>query len=145
MRYGQERLYKEYRNNEISTSNQGKLIIMMYDGAIKNINLAIEACKNKDISSKGLHIRKAHDIINELSLALDEKKGGEIAVRLEQLYQFILKQLSLANMKRDNKSLKSTLNILIMLREAWEEVIQKESKSDKPAENPQVKRIAAHC
>ncbi|SVE17910.1 uncharacterized protein METZ01_LOCUS470764, partial [marine metagenome] len=93
------RFRKEYSHNEIATSSQGRLIIMMYEGAIKFINLAIEGVENKDLAKKGTYINKTHDIINELSLALDLKKGGEVAHKLEALYQFILHQLTLANIK----------------------------------------------
>ena len=119
------RFRKEYRHNEIATSSQGRLIIMMYEGAVKFVNLAIEGVDNKDLSKKGIYINKAHDIINELSLALDMKKGGEIAQKLESLYQFILHQLTLANIKSDRKALESILNILNPLLEAWTELFDK--------------------
>ena len=114
-----DRFRKEYRRNEIATSSQGKLIIMMYEGALKFVNLAIEGVDNKDLSKKGSYINKAHDIINELSFALDMKKGGEVAQKLETLYQFVLHQLTLANIKSDRKALESVVNVLTPLMEAW--------------------------
>ena len=124
-----DRFRKEYRHNEIATSSQGKLIIMMYEGALKFVNLAIEGVDNKDLSKKGSYINKAHDIINELSLALDMKKGGEIAQKLESLYQFILHQLTLANIKSDRKALESILNVLTPLLEAWTKLLTKSNNN----------------
>ena len=124
------RFRKEYRHNEIATSSQGRLIIMMYEGAVKFVNLAIEGVDNKDLSKKGIYINKAHDIINELSLALDMKKGGEIAQKLESLYQFILHQLTLANIKSDRKALESILNVLTPLLEAWTKLLTKSNNSN---------------
>ena len=95
----QHRLQNEYRHNEVATSSQGKLILMMYEGALKFVTLAIEGIATKDLSKKGIYINKTHDIINELSCALDMKKGGDVAHKLESLYQFILHQLTLANIK----------------------------------------------
>ena len=143
------RFRKEYRHNEIATSSQGKLIIMMYEGALKFVNLAIEGVDNKDLSKKGSYINKAHDIINELSLALNLKKGGEVAQKLESLYQFILHQLTLANIKSDRKALESILNVLIPLLEAWTELFTKASPDtrDTPKnldDNPP-KNIASQC
>ena len=109
---GAAKHYKQYQKNNITTSNQGQLILMMYEGAIKNISMAIDCIRQKDIPGKGLHIRKSHDIINELSLALCMKKGGDISKRLERLYQFILNQLALANIKSETKVLETTLDIL---------------------------------
>ena len=124
------RFRKEYHQNEIATSSQGKLIVMMYEGAVKFVNLAIEGIDKKDLSKKGMNINKAHDIINELSLALNLKKGGEVAQKLESLYQFILHQLPLANIKSDRKALESILNVLIPLLEAWTELFAKSKNKD---------------
>ena len=123
------RFRKEYRHNEIATSSQGRLIIMMYEGAVKFVNLAIEGVDSKDLSKKGLYINKAHDVINELSLALDMKKGGEVAQKLEALYQFILHQLTLANIKSDRKALESILNVLTPLLEAWTKLLTKSNNN----------------
>ena len=125
------RFRKEYRHNEIYTSSQGKLIVMMYEGAVKFVNLAIEGIDKKDLSKKGMNINKAHDIINELSLALNLKKGGEVAQKLESLYQFILHQLTLANIKSDRKALESILNVLIPLLEAWTELFAKSKNNQR--------------
>ena len=99
------RLHNEYRHNEVATSSQGKLIIMMYEGALKFTTLALEGIDTKDLVKKGIYINKTHDIINELSCALDMEKCGEVAQYLESLYQFILHQLTLANVKSDPKAL----------------------------------------
>ena len=144
------RFRKEYRHNEIATSSQGKLIIMMYEGAVKFVKLAIEGVDNKDLSKKGTYINKAHDIINELSLAIDIKRGGEVAQRLETLYQFILHQLTLANIKSDRKALESTLKVLVPLLEAWTELFAKGKNNStnnihqNPAKN-QPKNISSQC
>ena len=144
------RFRKEYSHNEIATSSQGRLIIMMYEGAVKFVNLAIEGVDNKDLSKKGIYINKAHDIINELSLALDMKKGGEVAQKLEALYQFILHQLTLANIKSDRKALESILNVLTPLLQAWTELFAKSKNNDTdnahqdPAKTPP-KNITSQC
>ena len=122
-----QRFHNEYRQNEISTSSQGKLIVMMYEGALKFVTLAIEGIDNQDLSKKGKYINKAHDIINELSCALDMKKGGDVAQKLESLYQFILHQLTLANIKSDRKTLESIVNVITPLMEAWKELLVQSS------------------
>ena len=119
------RFHNEYRQNEVATSSQGKLIVMMYEGALKFVALAIDGIDNQDLSKKGLYINKTHDIINELSCALDMKKGGDVAQKLESLYQFILHQLTLANIKSDSKALESIVNVLTPLMEAWKELLAK--------------------
>ncbi len=138
------RHFKEYRYNEISTSSQGKLILMMYEGAAKFTKMALISMEKGDIASKGNHIQKAHDIINELSISLDMQKGGEVSLRLERLYQFMLGQLTLANIKSDAKALESVLKILTPLHDAWEQLFRPPEPAGGQENNP-VKKITSHC
>ena len=144
------RFSNEYRHNEVATSSQGKLIIMMYEGALKFVTLAIEGIDSKDLSKKGTYINKTHDIINELSCALDMKKGGDVAQKLESLYQFILHQLTLANIKSDRKALESIVNVLTPLMEAWKELLAKNNNDqvNNGHKNPSThthKKITSRC
>ena len=144
------RFHKEYHKNEIATSSQAKLIVMMYEGALKFVNLAIEGIDNHDLSKKGKYINKTHDIINELSCALDMKKGGEVSQKLESLYQFILHQLTLANIKSDRKTLESIVSVITPLMEAWKELLVKKNTNDKGNSHQNIstqphKKIASKC
>lgn len=144
------RFHNEYRHNEVATSSQGKLIIMMYEGALKFVTLALEGIDSKDLSKKGIYIKKTHDIINELSCALDMGKGGEVAQKLESLYQFILHQLTLANVKSDRKALESIINVLTPLMEAWKELLDKKvdeqtNNGHKNLANHPHKKITSRC
>ena len=138
------RYHDQYRRNQISTSSQGRLILMMYEGAIKFTTLAGESITNGDLASQGKYIQKTHDIINELSLALDFKKGGEVAPRLESLYQFALSQLTLANIKSDIKPLQAVLNILNPLLEAWTQLCDATNNTGQD-EAAQPKNITSKC
>ena len=92
------------------------------------------------MSKKSLYIRKTHDIINELSLALDREKGGDVADKLESLYDFIIRQLTLANIKSDVKCLETIIRILVPLLEAWQQLLIDSEPTSIP-----VKSITAHC
>ncbi len=116
------RYHNAYKQNEVSTSSQGKLILMMYEGAIKFTKMALQSMDKGDIAGKAKYIGKIHDIVNELSVSLDLKNGGEVTARLETLYQFILRQLTLANIKSDRKALESIIKVLEPLHDAWAQV-----------------------
>ena len=144
------RFHNEYRQNEVATSSQGKLIVMMYEGALKFVALAIEGIDNQDLSKKGLYINKTHDIINELSCALDMKKGGDVAQKLESLYQYILHQLTLAKIKSDRKTLESIVNVITPLMEAWKELLAKTNNNGAGNDHPKLathphKKITSRC
>ena len=138
------RYHDQYRRNQISTSSQGRLIIMMYEGAIKFSTMALQSIEKGDIASQGKYINKTHDIINELSLALDLKKGGEVAQRLESLYQYMLSQLTLANIKSDRKALETVIKILSPLAEAWEQLFHASTNTGQGDQEPP-KNIASKC
>ncbi len=122
--------HKEYKRNEINTSSQGKLILMMYEGAIKFTKMAIQSMDKGDISGKSMYLRKTHDIINELSVSLDLEKGGEVTARLETLYQFILRQVTLANIKSDRAALESIVKVLEPLKDAWNQLFNNDNHSE---------------
>ena len=136
--------HNQYRKNQISTSSQGHLILMMYEGAIKFTSLALESMNKGDVANQGKYIQKAHDIVNELSLSLDFKKGGDVVVRLESLYQYALSQLTLANIKSDKKPLQTVLNILNPLLEAWTQLYEASINTGQDAA-AQPKNIASKC
>ena len=138
------RYHNQYRKNEISTSRQGRLILMMYEGAIKFATMALQSIEKGDIAGQGKYINKTHDIINELSLALDLKKGGEVVHSLESLYQFMLSQLTLANIKSDRKALEIVIKILKPLSEAWEQLLHASTNTGQGDHKPP-KNIVSKC
>ena len=115
----------QYKRTEVATADQGKLILMMYDGAIKFVEIAKNKLRENDMAGKGIYISKAQGIISELMASLNMEGGGEIALSLEKLYAFMNRQLRIANVNKDIKPLDSVAKILGILREGWVEILQK--------------------
>jgi len=137
---------QHYQVNEISTSSQSQLILMMYDGALQAVDRAMVCMTKKDVAGQSKHILKAQDIINELSLALDMKQGGPVAQTLEQLYQFVLNQLIQANITSDPVYLEAIPKVLTPLREAWARIGESPvAESPVPEDYPDARRFAARC
>lgn len=134
-----------YQTNDISTSSQSQLILMMYDGALQAVNQSIQCMDQKDVAGQSKHILKTQDIINELSLALDMKQGGEVSKTLEQLYQFILNQLIQANITSDKMYLESVIKVLSPLREAWSRIAEASSEETETPEPTPGIPFAAKC
>ncbi len=92
-----------YKEIQIKTANQIRLIVMLYDGAIRHLNLALDAFadghRRYDVINN--HIIAAQDILSELTASLDFEKGGVLAKNLFSLYTFMNRQLLEANMKKD--------------------------------------------
>ena len=116
-----------YRQTKIKTANQGQLIVMLYDGAIRNLQTAIDSLAHKqhryDVVNSS--IIKAQDIIGELMASLDLDKGGDIGKNLFSLYLFMNQQLLEANLKKDETPLRQVKKMLDELREVWSQVVAK--------------------
>jgi flagellar protein FliS len=123
--------FNEYKKTQIATANQGKLIVMLYDGAIKFLNIAIENMSPKTYDIANTNIIKAQDIITELLLSLNMKDGGEISQSLFNLYLFFKKTLLEANIKKDAEMIKGVIKLLKDLRDAWDKISASEALSDK--------------
>ena len=125
--------FDAYKSTEISTASQGKLIVMMYEGSIRFLKIAMDNLSLKTYDIANNHIIKAQDIITELMLSLNMEEGGEISQNLFNIYAYMKKRLLERNMSKDRHVLAEVVKLLERLKGAWEEVAAKESA--KP-ENP---------
>ncbi len=111
-----------YKEHAIGTQSKGRLIVMLYDGAIRFMNLAIKEMEAGNYAAKGQYIAKAQDIINELNAVLDINAGGEIATNLRQLYCFMIRRLSEANIKRDPRLVQDVIDLMDELNQSWKAI-----------------------
>lgn len=117
-----------YKQTSVQTANRGQILLMLYEGAIKNVKKAAECIDRGDLSGKGTHIGKAHDIINELNTTLDFEAGGNIARDLERLYNFMVEQLVKANLENSKDALLGVQKLLESLLEAWRVAVDQVQK-----------------
>ena len=108
-----------YKETAVTTQNKGRLIVMLYDGAIKFLRKAIADLENKDYESKGRNIGKAQNIILELNTVLDMESGGEIAQNLRSLYNFMYRHLGQANIKCEPQMVHEVIKLLEDLNQSW--------------------------
>ena len=113
-----------YFQTKVSTTDQGQLLLMLYDGALKFLQQARTKMIANDSAGKGILISKVIDIINELSASLNMDKGGSLAVNLNNLYLLCTARLLRANLKMDLESLDSVESILTGLRGAYAQIIE---------------------
>ncbi|HNR87563.1 MAG TPA: flagellar export chaperone FliS [Spirochaetota bacterium] len=123
--------YEEYKKTEINTANQGKLIVMLYDGIVKFLGVAIDNMNPRTYDVVNANIIRAQDIITELMLALNINEGGEISNNLFNLYVYFKKRLLEANIKKDAEILTEVVTHVKELRDAWDKISAKETKTDK--------------
>jgi len=108
-----------YQQTAVTTQNKGRLIVMLYDGAIKFLKQAVGDLAAKDYEAKGRNIAKAQDIIVELNTVLDMDAGGEVAQNLRGLYNFMNNHLTQANVKCDTQMIQEVISLLEELNQSW--------------------------
>ncbi|MEE8441491.1 MAG: flagellar export chaperone FliS [Spirochaetia bacterium] len=116
-----------YKETSVRTASGGKIVVMLYDEAIKQLDLAVALLETdtKELDRVSNAILKAQDIITELMVSLDFEKGGEIAPKLFGLYRFFNDQLMEANIRKEASPLRSVRLFLGELREAWAQILGK--------------------
>jgi len=112
-----------YLSTHIATTDQGQLLLMLYDGALKFLAQAREKMLARDMAGKGMLISRAIDIVNELASSLNMEKGGTLADNLNNLYFLCTARLLQANAKLDVAQLDSVVSILTGLRSAYAQII----------------------
>jgi flagellar protein FliS len=113
-----------YRQTQVTTVDKGRLIIILYEGAIKFIREAIKAQEAGDIPLKASSINRALDIISELNQSLNMQEGGEIALNLRRIYKFWNDHLLKAKVNRDGAGLTDVESMMVSLAQAWQVVCQ---------------------
>lgn len=115
--------YRAYQKTQVTTAKPEKILLMLYEGAIKFNKLAILKMSEKNIAEKGKNISKTLAIISELMNTLDHEKGGQIAADLENLYMFMMDKLIEANMHNRVEELEVVERLLTTLYTAWQDVV----------------------
>lgn len=113
---------QQYRTTQVGTADPARLVLMMYDGAIRFARQGAEAIREADIEAANTNLGRAQDIVTELTGALN-LETGEIAVHLQQMYDYIGRQLVAANVKKDEAPLAEAIELLHELRDTWQQLI----------------------
>lgn len=103
---------------------------MLYEGAIKFIKQAKEANAAGHVKERGELIGRSYDIVMELTSSLDFKVGGTMAQNLEQLYIYVLEELTRANITGKEQHLDNSLKILNILYDGWVKAIESIKKKE---------------
>jgi len=111
-----------YKENAVLTQSRGRIVVMLYEGAIKFLHQAIQAIEDGDHKAKAGFLGRAMDIIWELDNCLDIEAGGEIAQNLRSLYGFMRRHLLDAAIKRDPQRIRDVIACLEDLNEGWKAV-----------------------
>jgi flagellar secretion chaperone FliS len=133
-----------YQRVNISTADPVRIIVLLYEGAIKNLNQGIRLMDD-DGDTSSAKLSRTLEIINYLRNALDHEKGGEIALNLGRLYDYMRDTLAQANIQRDKDKIKIVISLLQTLLEGWRGITSNQTTDsdalplETPASTPTIK------
>lgn len=116
--------FNQYRDQSVLTAGPGELVLMLYDGCLKQVRLARLAIGEKLLEQKNSSLMKAQSIVSELMATLNF--DYEISDSLYALYDYFLNELITANIDLDTKRLDNVENMLGELRDTWEQMIKQQ-------------------
>jgi flagellar protein FliS len=121
-----QKFLNQYKKADVDMSVQGatphQLVMMLYEGALKNLAMAKGAMERKEYEQKGILLNKTMDILSALTAGLDKDYAPDLVGNLEALYDYIKRRLFTANMKNDPSLIDESMRLLRELKEAWEQV-----------------------
>jgi len=111
-----------YQNTAVTTQSKGRLVVMLYEGAIKFLKLGLKEMDAKNFEAKGNYLSKAQDIIFELNAVLDMDAGGEVAANLRKRYVYMSRRLNEANSRVDEDIVREVISLLEELNTSWKAI-----------------------
>ncbi len=105
----------------VESASATQLITMLLDGALERVAKAQGHIERGELAEQGEVIGKVIDIVASLDSYLDHDKGGEVSKTLESLYDYIVRQLYQANLKKDVSVLEEVASLLTEVRAGWAE------------------------
>lgn len=114
----------QYQENSVVQADPTRLVQMMFDGVVKFAHRAIKAIDDNDPEAAHNNIMRTYAIIAELMATLNFEDGGEIAIQLEQCYDYMLFLLKEANISKDKEKIGKVLTLIEPLQKAWAEAFE---------------------
>ena len=111
-----------YHTTTLTTDSDSGLIVRLYEGVFRFLQEAEDAVRDGAPKAKGVSLRRAGRIIEELNGSLDHEVGGEISRQLAALYDYANYELTEANLSNDTRHIENVRRVFNILLEAWRKV-----------------------
>ena len=118
-----QQAHRDYIENRVFSAHPVERVQMLYDVAIASVNTAIARFKDGDIFARGRAVTKAHEAVDELTLALDHSVGANFTHTLAELYSYVQRQLVAGHSQKSEEAFHQALSVLTTLADAWKEVV----------------------
>lgn len=104
----------------VSTATPHQLVALLFEAYMEALAQARGALREGRRAEKGIALGRAVRIVEEgLRAGLDLNAGGSLARDLDELYQYLTRRLTLANLRDDEAALEECRRLVLPLQEAW--------------------------
>jgi len=114
----------QYRQANVNTASPVRIVVQLYDGALRFLREAIDAHARADLATRGHKLGRAHAVVTELRATLDRDQAPELCDQLEGLYDFVLDRIGQAASDGDAQVVGAAVDVLTTLRDAWAELAE---------------------
>jgi flagellar protein FliS len=111
-----------YRRQRVETASPMQLVRMLYDAMLEDAHDAKTALCDKDYAAAHNALVHAQKIVEELDRAVDLEKGGQIAVNLKRLYDFLMRRLIYVNITKSLTAMEDTQAVMEAMHNMWSSV-----------------------
>ncbi len=112
---------RAYTESSVLTAPRERLVVMLYDGAIRFLHQAAVAMRAGNRKVFLERVQRGEAIINELNVTLDMRQG-ELPERLRAIYVFCNLHLMAATIEGDPEKIDTVIRLLSELRESWAQI-----------------------
>ena len=119
-----QQAHRTYLEGRVFSAQPAERVYMLYQVALESVNVAIARLKDGDIFARGRAVNKAHEAVDELILALDHSVGAAFTHTLEELYDYVQRQLVKGHSQKSEEAFRQALAVLTTLTDAWRHVVE---------------------
>jgi flagellar protein FliS len=117
----------QYKTASVDTASPVRLVVQLYDGAIRFMRAGQQAIVEGDVKRRGDTLGRAHAIIAELQSTLDPSSAPELCGELDRLYEYVSHQITSAHLQADSAALEPAISVMTELRGAWDELARRQT------------------
>jgi len=117
-----------YKETAVTTASPARLVVMLYEGAVRFLTRAARDIRNQDLVGKAESVSRALAIIQHLRLTLDTEKGQNIARELDRLYAYAISRVLDGSTKLEPRAIEEAIKVLSDLLPASEQIATKEQE-----------------
>lgn len=121
---GASKAYNTYRDNSINYASKEQLLVLLVEGAVKFAKIARQAIVDGDVKKAHENIVKTENIFYELMRSLDVDNAGEWGNNLLMVYDFIVRRLIDANLKKDVEIMNEVIPLIEDVKDTWEQAFK---------------------